>query len=393
MPRKKTVSKAKEPIKLRTKKRSNGNYALYLDYYNPDTGKHEYEYLKMYLIQENTPFDKLTNQNTMAAANAIKSERTAALLSEQAGLKRVEKSKILLKDWFSLCVEKSRGREREGMNRHTWARTIEYTGEIVRQYAGAGVRIVEVDKAFCIGFIEYLKHGYIINRGQQGAGQHLKPSSAEKKVSAFSYVLKEAIKEGLIKNNPFDQVDRADKIKVNESSREYLTEEELKRLADTPTASEETRRVYLFMCCCGLRISDVKALRWEDIERDGQRWRVKIRQQKTQTPIYLPLSEQARQYLPTQGEADPSDHIFASLPTEPAMNRTLKLWAKRAGIEKNVTLHTARHTCATLLLSKGVDLYTVSKILGHSEISTTQIYAKIIDKTKENAVDKLNNLF
>ena len=75
------------------------------------------------------------------------------------------------------------------------------------------------------------------------------------------------------------------------------------------------------------------------------------------------------------------------------MNRTLKLWAKRAGIEKNVTLHTARHTCATLLLSKGVDLYTVSKILGHSEISTTQIYAKIIDKTKENAVDKLNNLF
>lgn len=393
MPRKKTTSKAKEPIKLRTKRRANGNFALYLDYYNPDTGKHEYEYLRLYLIQEKTPFDKLANAETMRAANAIKSERTAALIAEHAGLKKAEETKILLSDWFSICVDKSRNREREGMNRHTWARTIEYTGEIVRQYAGGSVRLVDVDKDFCIGFIEYLKHGYIINRGQQGAGQHLKPSSAEKKMSAFGYVLKEAVKEGLIKNNPFDQVDKADKIKVNESTREYLTEDELKKLADTPAPSEETRRVYLFMCCCGLRISDIKALRWEDIERDGQRWRVKIRQQKTQEPLYLPLSEQARQYLPAQGEASPADNVFSELPTEPAMNRQLKKWAAAAHINKTLTLHTARHTCATLLLSKGVDLYTVSKILGHAEIGTTQIYAKIIDKTKENAVDTLNNLF
>ena len=78
--------------------------------------------------------------------------------------------------------------------------------------------------------------------------------------------------------------------------------------------------------------------------------------------------------------------------TEPAMNRALKAWAKRAGIDKDITLHTARHTYATTLLTKGADLYTVSKLLGHSEVATTQIYAKIVDSKKVEAVNLLNNL-
>ena len=163
-------------------------------------------------------------------------------------------------------------------------------------------------------------------------------------------------------------------------------------LEDTPTAGEETKRVYLFMCYCGLRISDVKALRWADINQQGKQWAITIRQQKTQTPVYLPLSDKAREFLPQQGESSASEFVFAHLPTEPAMNRTLKLWAKRAGIEKNLTLHTARHTFATTLLTKGADLYTVSKLLGHSEVATTQIYAKIVDKKKVDAVNLLNEL-
>jgi len=96
--------------------------------------------------------------------------------------------------------------------------------------------------------------------------------------------------------------------------------------------------------------------------------------------------------MPLRGDATATDLVFASLPTEPAMNRTLKAWAERAGIEKNLTLHTARHTYATTLLTKGADLYTVSKLLGHSEVATTQIYAKIVDKKKVDAVNLLDNL-
>ena len=390
MPRKKVASKAKEPVRLREKKLSNGNVSLYLDYYKD--GQREYEFLKLYLIPEKTPFDKLHNTETLNAANAIKAERTRAIIAEEAGLKRVGQSKMLLSDWMMHCADRAEQRASTAANRHTWGRTIENTIDIVRQYAGDGVRLSDVDKAFCIGFIEYLRTGYVIGSRVQNTGKHLAASTAQKRYQCLRFALSEAQREGVIITNPCDLLADADKIKVPESTRAYLTIEELKTLEAIPTASEGTRRAYLFMCYCGLRISDVLRLRWADIDTQGEPWTIAIRQQKTQTPLYLPLSDKAREFLPQQGEAAPSDPVFASLPTEPAMNRTLKLWAKRAGIEKNVTLHTARHTYATTLLTKGADLYTVSKLLGHSEVATTQIYAKIVDKKKVDAVNLLNNL-
>ena len=74
------------------------------------------------------------------------------------------------------------------------------------------------------------------------------------------------------------------------------------------------------------------------------------------------------------------------------MYETIKEWTKKAGIEKHVTFHTSRHTYATWMLSKGIDIYTVSKLLGHKNLRTTEVYAKIIDETKENAVNKLTEL-
>ena len=147
------------------------------------------------------------------------------------------------------------------------------------------------------------------------------------------------------------------------------------------------------MCFCGLRISDVKALRWENIEKNNGKISLRIIQQKTQNYIIIPLSEKAQEYLPEQNKKSNDSFIFSNLPTEPAMNRALKIWVKKAGINKTITLHTARHTFATLMLTKGVDLYTTSKLLGHSEVGTTQIYARIIDKKKEEAVETLNNIF
>lgn len=390
MPRKKVASKAKETVRLREKRLSNGNVSLYLDYYKD--GQREYEFLKLYLIPEKTPFDKLHNTETLNAANAIKAERTHAIIAEEAGLKRVGQSKMLLSDWMMHCADRAEQRASTVANRHTWGRTIENTIDIVRQYSGDGVRLSDVDKAFCIGFIEYLRTGYVIGSRVQNTGKHLAASTAQKRYQCLRFALSEAQREGIITTNPCDLLADADKIKVPESTRAYLTIEELKTLEATPTASDGTRRAYLFMCYCGLRISDVLRLRWADIDTQGEPWTIAIRQQKTQTPLYLPLSDKAREFLPQQGEAAPSGSVFASLPTEPAMNRTLKLWAKRAGIEKNVTLHTARHTYATTLLTKGADLYTVSKLLGHSEVATTQIYAKIVDRKKVDAVNLLNNL-
>ncbi len=390
MPRKKVAVKAKETVRLREKKLSNGNVSLYLDFYKD--GRREYEFLKLYLIPEKTPFDRLHNTETLNAANAIKAERTSAIIASEAGLKHVGQSKMLLSDWMKHCAERAEQRASTAANRHTWGRTIENTADILRQYAGEGVRVADVDKDFCIGFIEYLRTGYVIGSRAQNRGKHLAPSTANKRYQCLRFALSEAQREGIIHANPCDQIADADKIKVPESTRAFLTIEELKRLETTPTASEGTRCVYLFMCYCGLRISDVLRLRWSDINTQGEPWTIAIRQQKTQAPLYLPLSDKAREYLPAQGDAAPTDAVFSNLLTEPAMNRALKAWAKRAGIDKDITLHTARHTYATTLLTKGADLYTVSKLLGHSEVATTQIYAKIVDSKKVEAVNLLNNL-
>lgn len=395
MPRKKIATKAKEPVRLREKKLSNGNVSLYLDYYKG--GKREYEFLKLYLIPVKNPFDRLQNEEALKAANAIKAERTTSILAEEAGLKRVGQSRMLVYDWVLHCSEKAEQKSTEGQHRNGWGRMLKQTATAIAEYAGSQVRLIDIDKEFVKGFIDWLQHGYVITRtsnkgGIQNEGNHLAPKTAQKRYSCFRFALNEAVREGILQRNPCDLIPATDKIKVPESTRAFLTIEELKRLEATPTASEGTRMAYLFMCYCGLRISDVKALRWADVDTQGEQWTISIRQQKTQAPLYLPLSDKAREYLPTQNDAAPTDPVFAGLPTEPAMNRALKAWAKRAGIEKELTLHTARHTYATTLLTKGADLYTVSKLLGHSNVATTQIYAKIIDKKKVDAVNLLNNL-
>lgn len=126
MPRKKQPAKAKEPVRLRSKKLANGNQSLYLDYYKE--GRREYEYLRLYLVPERTPFDKITNAETLRAANAIKAERVTSIIAEDAGLKKVAQSKILLSDWMRECADRALQKTVEGMNRHTWGRMLEQTG-------------------------------------------------------------------------------------------------------------------------------------------------------------------------------------------------------------------------------------------------------------------------
>ena len=395
MPRKKTAPKAKEPVRIREKKLSNGNVSLYLDYYKGN-GRREYEFLNLYLIPEITEDDKKANKAVMKSAAAIKSIRNLEITEGRGGLKKSISKRLLLYDWVMKCADDADKEVKEGQNRHTWGRMLRQTAEALKEY-DEDAKLADVDKEFVKGFINWLQYGYKITRtstrgGIQNEGAHLSPSTANKKYSCFRFALNKAEEEGKITINPCRQINKKEKIKVPESKRAYLTIEELRRLIATPTKSSQTRQVYLFMCFCGLRISDVKQLKWGDIEQSGERWRIIKMQQKTDDCIYLPLSDNARRYLPKRGEKTATEKVFDDIPTEPAMNRALKKWAHTAGIEKNITLHTARHTFATTLLTKGAGLYTVSKLLGHKDVSTTKIYTKVVDSEKDAAVNLLNEL-
>ena len=143
---------------------------------------------------------------------------------------------------------------------------------------------------------------------------------------------------------------------------------------------------------CGLRVSDIERLKWGDIKESNGRKQIEIVMKKTQEPLYVPLSQCALDYLPERGNSTDEDNVFLYLTTDSRLNKHVAQLAASAGIKKHVTFHTARHTFATLLLTEGADLYTTSKLLGHTDISTTQIYAKIVDEKKQEAVSLLDNI-
>ena len=149
---------------------------------------------------------------------------------------------------------------------------------------------------------------------------------------------------------------------------------------------------YLFSCFCGLRISDIIKLQWKDVFVDRGQYRLSVSMQKTKEPIYLPLSPEALKWMPARGDKTPDDHVF-DLPSPAMVNILIKPWAKAAGINKRFTFHTARHTFATMMLTLGADLYTTSKLLGHADVKMTQVYAKIINQKKDDAVNLVNGLF
>ncbi|MSL46744.1 tyrosine-type recombinase/integrase, partial [Escherichia coli] len=167
--------------------------------------------------------------------------------------------------------------------------------------------------------------------------------------------------------------------------------EEMKRLIGTECKYEIMKQAFLFSCLCGLRVSDIRKLKWNDLQKSGERIRIEIKMQKTKEPLYLPISDEALKWLPQQNEAKGDDLIFP-LTHEGTINKILQKWAKDAGIIKHISFHVARHTHATMMLTLGADLYTVSKLLGHKNIATTQIYAKIVDKKKEEAISLIPNL-
>ena len=380
MERNKKTTKAKEPIRLRMKDLSNGSKSLYLDIYRD--GKRSYEYLKMYIVPETDANSRRQNQATLAAANKIKAERIIGLTNGEAGIKQAkDEPKVLLLDWMNTYLEKQKKRGKKD-----W-RQILVAIKIIKALSGEKLTLDKVDRAFCQRYIDYL-----ITEYRPRFGEHLAGHTAHNYYRAFNGALNAAVREDLIRVNPYTRISSADKIKMPESKREYMTVDEVKKLIATPMKNEAVKAAYLFSCFCGLRISDITALKWENVYQDGAQTRLEVVMQKTKAPIYLPLSPEALRWMPERGNKSPQDNVF-DLPTTSAVNMLIKPWAKAAGINKHFTFHTARHTFATMMLTLGADLYTTSKLLGHTDVRMTQVYAKIVNRKKDEAVNLVNGLF
>lgn len=174
----------------------------------------------------------------------------------------------------------------------------------------------------------------------------------------------------------------------NETRRQFLTMEEVNKLVKTECDNPTLKRAALFSILTGLRISDIAKLKWSELQKDGDKHRLNFTQQKTKGVEYMPISAQAYQLC---GEPQAEDRIvFEGLPAKGCVSRDLKKWIASAGITKNITFHCLRHTYATLQCVNGTDIYTISKMLGHKSVKTTQIYAKIVDSAKETAANAIH---
>ncbi|MFT3918900.1 tyrosine-type recombinase/integrase [Cloacibacterium sp.] len=257
-----------------------------------------------------------------------------------------------------------------------WERSIEF----LKNFAGEPIEFSQIKMKFCEDFKSFL---LTAQRGGNKEGM-LSQNTASTYFSVFKAALKQAFIDGYFTT---DISAKIKSIPAQETRREYLTIDELNTLVATPCENDVLKRAALFSALTGLRHSDIQKLKWNEINMDNGQPRINFTQKKTKGVEYMPISQQA---LEICGEPkSPNDLVFENLTNPAWINRPLKTWVAKAGINKNITFHCFRHTFATLQLSSGTDIYTVSKMLGHTNVKTTQVYAKVIDEKKNKAAEAI----
>lgn len=420
--------KTKEPVRLREKTLKNGSKSLYLDiYYN---GVRTYEYLHLYLNPGTDEVTKAKNKAIMKAANVLQARRLIELESGKAGIITERNKKIKFTDYFQTFYgAKPKKHRYYASTLKRWincfgddvllskvttemlvqfakylisADTIRYERELSIERNGNEecVNAKQLDKMVYdmhnkkkMTYPEIAKElgrnvESIKSRGKRILHGRTKEKKLAESTASLVFqmvcaVFSHAHKAGLIPRDPTEGISPTDKPRPRHSERAYLTIDELKSLIKTDCKYPIVKQMYLFSCFTGLRFSDVMNLSWKQVGEDM----ISLVMIKTKEPIYIPLSENARKWMPARGTQRKDEKVFQGYPCLPTINRMLHKWAEDAGVEKHVTFHTARHTFATMTLYYGADIYTVSSLLGHSSVQTTQIYAKIINKKREEAVN------
>ncbi len=359
----------KELVTLRERPMKNGGSSLLLDYVVD--GVRQREFLKMYIVPERTPIDVIQNKETMKQAQAVKAKRTLEIQGGAYSLSvRPKRTGILLTDYIKKLEAEYKEKGSESQ-----AQTLSKIRRWIEKY-GKPVPLGRVDKEYLLGLLRHLR-------------KNLSDSTTHTYFSNLGTVLNKAYREDLILVNPMTKIDPSEKVSKPESMREVLTLDEVRALALAPCMNENVKQAFMFACFTGLRLGDLERLEWTMIvptEKGGLQ--VRERQQKTGAAVYVPLSANALEWLPKEKRAGK----IWTLPPRNEIGIYVKAWVSAAGITKKITFHCSRHTYATLLLSYGADIYTVSSLLGHKDVSTTQIYAKIIDDKKRKAVDSIPEL-
>ncbi|MBS9767827.1 MAG: site-specific integrase [Flavobacteriaceae bacterium] len=259
---------------------------------------------------------------------------------------------------------------------HTYTRAYKHLKNfILLKYNNKDFRFRELNDDFANEFEKYLRYNVKISHNTIWLYMY-----------AFFKVLKLAIKKEIIPKNPFLDY----KIVYKEVDRAFLTKDELQRFtAVVPkNKSEELiKDLFVFSCFTGLAFIDVKKLKKSELQTflDGSLWIIK-RRQKTTSSSNLRVLDIPMKIIEKYKDFS-NEFVFPSF-SNVTTNKYLKSLQQKAQINKRITFHIARHTFATLFLSENVPLESVSKMMGHKNLTTTLIYAKITNKKISKDLDR-----
>jgi integrase len=341
-------------IKIRYRKNPSDVYGLYLDYWDGHTRFREN--LKIYLSGKSK--DLNSDKNKLRLAQAIRNKKELQLIENNTGI-AFSSSKVVVNfiEFFKNFSKTKKDTNYRISHDH-----------FRKFYKNDFIDIIKINYEISERFMNYL------------LSLEFTRYTAQHYFAAYKATLNYAVKLRKIEYNPAITLT----IKYERRSIERLTFEELQTLKSTDCPYKDLKNGFLFSCFTGLRISDIRNLKFSNIKGD----RVQIIQKKTNTEADIKMNETAIKILMAQRKAKVDKFIF-HIPHGGKTSKRLKEWILAAGIEKKITFHCSRHTFGCLLVENGADVFTIKQIMTHKDIRTTLQYVEKVDTTKDKAMDKL----
>ena len=346
-------------IIIRKKQLKDASESLYFDICS--NGRRYYEFLDIKLTKAKTVEQRKINKRKMEIAMELKAERELQLIKKEYKIK----ASIRSKDFFQYFQEYIEGLVVK--DKRLYIAVLKKLKQFVKR---ENLNTEQIDEIFLQRFRSFLEAS-------------LNGSSPYGYFKKLKRVIKEATKEGLFRENPCIEISNK---RGTVATKEILTFEEITRLTKAPCRNKEVKMAFLFSCLTGLRFCDIKNLEWKNISDDL----LIIMQKKTKQPVTISLNKDSKIILDRVGKRE--GKIF-NLPSHTGCLKCLRLWVKTANIEKHITWHCARHSFGTNLILKGVDVFTVSKLLGHRSLKNTIIYLRESEELKKEAVNKFPSVF
>ena len=360
-------------VALRVRTLKNGKLSFYLDYYpgyrDRETMKvirHESLGIYIYAKPKNQR-ERQFNEAMSEKAEAIRCQRYNDIVNERYDFFDRKRLKGDFLAWYQRQLSK---------HDQKW----EFVYLHFCNYVHGKCTFEEIDVDLCNGFREYLLNARQLKNGHRAWSNN----SAAGYWSTFRGMLKLLQRDRYLRSNINDYLE---KIETEDIVKDYLSVEEVYKLGETPCEIPILRTASLFACLTSLRISDILALRWEDIvDYNAGGKCVHIVTVKTKSEDIIPISEEALELI---GYApDKNGLVFQGLKRSWTQH-PLKKWIRSAGINKNITFHSFRRTFATLQAAAGTDLRTIQSIMAHKSITTTQRYMKTVDANKRDASNRI----